>query len=115
MRLNNMLQIEIEERDGIEPAFALRGEIVSSCAGELIDRWNEYKLLRDGRACIVDVSLVGVIDQDGELAIRRLASDGARFLANGPMMDRVIQLVCDERKHARREGRREFRSIIFCC
>jgi ABC-type transporter Mla MlaB component len=109
-----MLQIDIEERDGTEPVFILSGEISETWVGELMSHWDEYKMLRKGADCIVDVSSVSAIDPSGEVAIRWIACDGARFRANGPMMGRIIDLVCKANVEMLRKGRREFRSIVFC-
>lgn len=109
-----MLQINIEERDGTDQVFSLCGELVGSCQSRLIDRWNEYKALRKGVARIVDISEVTTIDQSGERVIRSIACDGARFRAKGPMMGRIIDLVCQVNLEMLREGHREFRSTVFC-
>jgi ABC-type transporter Mla MlaB component len=109
-----MLQIDIEERDGAEMVFILGGEISRDRVSELMSRWNEYKLLRNERARIVDVSKLDTIDSSGEFALRCMACDGARFRARGPMMGRIIDLVCKANVEMLREGHREFRSMVFC-
>jgi ABC-type transporter Mla MlaB component len=106
-----MLQVDIEERAGTELIFTLKGEISGVDADELISRWEESP--RVGRVCIVDVSEVWEMDQAGKVAICRLARDGARFRASGPMIDCVIDLVCKTNTEALQSGRREFRSIVF--
>jgi len=110
-QLNIMLQIDIEERAGTELIFTLKGEIAGVDADELIARWNES--LRVGRVCIVDVSAVWSMDEAGKVAICRLARDGARFRATGPMIDCVIDLVCKTNTEVLQSGRREFSSIVF--
>ncbi len=109
-----MLKIDIAERDGTKLVFILGGEIRCESLGELMSRWNEYRLLRKNAVCIVDVSRLSNMDSSGEYAILRIARDGARFQANGPMMERIIDLVCKANTEMLQEGDREFRSMVFC-
>lgn len=109
-----MLQIDIEERDRTEQVIILCGEINRECVDELMSRWNDYKLLRKESDRIVDISRLNTMDSSGEFAIRRIARDGARFRANGPMMGRIIDLVCKANIEMLQEGHREFRSMVFC-
>lgn len=110
-----MLQIDIEQRDGKELIFILCGDASRDWVSELMSRWNEYKLLRNEKGCIVDVSKLDTIDESGEFAIRRMARDGARFRASGPMMGCIIDQVCKASVEMLQEGHREFRSMVFCC
>ncbi len=108
-----MLQIEIQEQDGEEQEFILRGEICSCSVPKLMECWSEYRMLRAGKYCIVNLAKVSLIDCAGERAIRRIAQDGARFLAHGPLMERIIDLVCKVNVDALRDGQREFRSMVY--
>ena len=108
-----MLQIEIEERPGAELVFTLKGELREASVFEFTDRWKALRRSCPGAVCIVDLSDVGAMDGAGERAIYALAHDGVRFLARGPMLGRVIDLVCKASVHAPQGGDEGFRSMVF--
>jgi anti-anti-sigma regulatory factor len=109
-----MLQIIVEPQLALEIVFILRGEIVGQEATALAIAWERSKGDRAHKTCIIDVSEVTTMDKDGGAVIRRLASEGARFRARGPITSQVIEAVCKEQKSAFQNGRREFTSMVFC-
>ncbi len=109
-----MLQIDIEGCNPAELIFSLRGSLDGVGVDALIRDWNEHTVAGEDRNHIVDVSGVTCIDAVGESAIRYLASAGARFRVSGPMVDKVIDLVCKEKDRALQNGYKDFSSIVFC-
>jgi hypothetical protein len=111
---HSMLQIDIEERaDSAAPVLTLKGELSGTSALELLARWNQLREVRPGQVCIVDLSCVSAMDDVGREAISALAYDGARFLASGPMLGHVIDLVCKASVEALQTGCEGFRSMVF--
>lgn len=109
-----MLHIDIEERgDPAAPVLALKGELSGTSALELLARWNQLREVRPGKVVIVDLSYVSAMDDVGREAIGVLAHDGARFLASGPMLEHVIDLVCKASVEALQTGCEGFRSMVF--
>jgi hypothetical protein len=53
------------------------------------------------------------MDDVGREAISVLAHDGARFLASGPMLGHVIDLVCKASFEASQTGCKGFQSMVF--
>jgi hypothetical protein len=106
-----MLKISVEGFNQSTIEFSLKGHLAGYWAGDFIRLWSNCRSLHRG-VCLIDVSGIGEMDQVGEMCIRHLAANGARFRAGGEMAGRIIELVCRERKQALTEGR-EFTSIIF--
>jgi ABC-type transporter Mla MlaB component len=111
--MNHHARFHFEVCSTEELAITMKGEISSECIHEVMKCWKEHESLSYDRVCIVDLSLVKRIDEAGESVIRHLASCGARFRGNGPIMGCVIDLVCKESKAALLEGRHDFKSIVF--
>ena len=110
---SSMLHIDIEERLGIGLVFTLKGELSGAHAFELVARWKEVRRNCHGKVCVVDLSAVGEMDDAGEGAICALAHDGVRFLARGPMLGPVIDVVCKASVEASQAGCAGFRSMVF--
>jgi ABC-type transporter Mla MlaB component len=108
-----MLQIEIEERTDSESTLILKGELSGTSALELLAEWQEFRRLCPGSVCTADMSSVSVMDEAGQRAICALAHDGVRFLARGPMLGHVIDLVCKASVETSQAGHGGFRSIVF--
>jgi hypothetical protein len=108
-----MLQIEIEKPSRTKLVLTLTGDLCGPSADELMARWEELERSFPGRDCIVDLSFVSSMDDEGRGALCVLAHDGVRFLARGPMLGPVIDLVCKASVEALEAGRKSFRSIVF--
>lgn len=108
-----MLQIKIEERTGTELMLTLEGELSGEYALELVARWKEVRQKCPGKVCVVDLSAVGAMDDTGQEAICALAHDGVRFLARGPMLGPIIDMVCKASAEASQAGCVGFRSMVF--
>jgi hypothetical protein len=111
--VHSMLQIDIEERAGLAPLLTVKGELSGTSALELVARWNQLREILAGKVCVVDLSHVLAMDEAGRETISAIAHDGAHFLASGPMLGHVIDLVCRASVRASHEGIPGFRSMVF--
>ncbi len=108
-----MLHIEIEERAGTGVVLALSGELSGVSPLALMERWRELRRNCREKVCVVDLSSVSAMDEAGQRAIRALAHDGVRFLARGPMLDIIIDMVWRASVEASQAECAGFRSIVF--
>jgi len=108
-----MLQIDVEDCAGTGLLFSLKGELSGASAVELMTRWQESRRVCPDKILTIDMSSVCAMDDLGQEAIYALAHDGVRFLARGPMLGHVIDLVCKASVEASQTGCAGFRSMVF--
>lgn len=84
-----MLRITIAET-ATEQRWTLDGRLVGPWVGELRACWKKTHRNHSGQTCIVDLNEVTFIDKGGERLLRRMAKQGARFVASGLYVKHVL-------------------------
>jgi hypothetical protein len=87
---------------GSEPRWTLFGQLCGPWVDELRSVWQNIRRVSTGRH-VVDLSSVTSIDERGEVLLRAMKEDGARFLARGVAMKHILsQLRCKARPSVRK-------------
>lgn len=73
-----------------EQRWTLQGRLCGAWAADLGKRWDQARITRTGRACVVDLEDVISVDEQGESVLRRMAVEGARLLANRAYMKYIL-------------------------
>jgi len=76
-----------------EEKWVLQGPLKWPWVNQLRDDWRMARQTHQGRTCIVDLNQVTFVDKIGERMLRIMAKQGARFVATGMDMQRVLQRV----------------------
>jgi anti-anti-sigma regulatory factor len=92
-----MLRITITEGPA-EQRWTLQGRLVAPWVAVLETSWKRSHHRRDSRKCIVDLSDVTLIDDQGEEALRAMRRAGAEFIACGVETRHVIELIKGQRE-----------------
>jgi hypothetical protein len=87
-----MLRITITDGPA-EQRWILQGRLVAPWVAELETSWESSQHRRDARRCIVDLSDVTVIDDQGKKALRLMRRAGAEFIACGVYTRHVVELI----------------------
>lgn len=77
-----MLRITSAETDTGQ-RWMLHGQLAGPWAAELGSSWQKARGSFRGRTCVVDLSQVTFIDENGEQVLRAMRSDGVTFVASG--------------------------------
>jgi len=85
-----VLKITITETP-TETRCILQGRLFGPWVSELRATWKKVSRTRNGRACIVDLNDVTLIDRDGEKLLRAMSKEGAHFLANNLYTKHVLE------------------------
>jgi hypothetical protein len=84
-----MLKITFEDSE-TEQRWTLSGQLCGPWVAEWHSIWKRARAESKGRACVVDLSDVTSIDERGEMLLRTMKDDGARFVARGIDMRHVL-------------------------
>jgi len=76
-----------------EEKWVLQGALEWPWVNQLRADWRMARQTHQGRTCIVDLNQVTFVDKIGERMLRIMANQGARFVATGMDMQRVLQRV----------------------
>jgi anti-anti-sigma regulatory factor len=76
-----------------EEKWVLQGPLRWPWVNQLREDWRTARQTRQGRMCIVDLNDVTFVDKIGERMLRIMANQGARFVATGMDIKRVLQRV----------------------
>ena len=87
-----MLRITITDGPA-EQRWILQGRLVAPWVAELETAWKNSHNRRDGRGCVVDLSDVTLIDDEGENALQVMGKAGAEFVACGVYIKHVVELI----------------------
>lgn len=68
----------------------MQGRLCGAWAADLGKRWDQARITRTGRACVVDLEDVISVDEQGESVLRRMAVEGARLIANRAYMKYIL-------------------------
>ena len=86
---NRMLKINFSETPA-EEKWILHGQLTDPWVHEFRSCWKKYHRRDAGRACIVDLNEVTLIDKCGEQLLRILARGGAQFAASGVYTKHIL-------------------------
>lgn len=89
---NRMLKINFSETPA-EERWILHGRLTDPWVNEFRACWKKNHHKDAGRACIVDLNEVTLIDKCGERLLRMLARCGARFTANGIYTNHILEQI----------------------
>ena len=92
-----MLKITFSETP-TEERWILHGRLIHPWVQELRTCWKKNHRADARRACIVDLNEVTFIDKSGERLLRKLAKDGAQFIATGIYTKRILEQLNVRRK-----------------
>jgi len=84
-----MLKITFEDSDS-EQRWTLSGKLCGPWVTEWHSVWERARRESKGRTCVVDLSDVTSIDERGEMLLRAMKDDGARFVARGIAMRHIL-------------------------
>ncbi|HWO32119.1 MAG TPA: hypothetical protein VNO32_25260 [Candidatus Acidoferrum sp.] len=76
-----------------EEKWVLQGPLKWLWINQLREDCTMARQTHQGRRCIVDLNEVTFVDKIGERMLRIMANQGARFVATGMDMQRVLQRV----------------------
>lgn len=93
-----MLKISVSETT-TEERWTLCGRLTAPWVSELRANWRKNHRSVEGRACIVDLSEVTLIDKSGERCLRILRKQGAEFIACGVYTKHVLEHLSGKKKH----------------
>ena len=91
-----MLRITIDDGPA-EQRWTLQGRLVAPWVAELESSWRNSHHRRDPRKCVVDLSDVTLIDDQGEKALRVMSRAGVEFIACGVYVKHVVTLIKGQR------------------
>jgi hypothetical protein len=94
-----MLKIIISETP-TEERWTLQGRLTAPWVRELRTSWRKKHHAVDGRACIVDLNEITLIDKSGEHCLRILMHDGAEFIASGVYTRHVLDNLAARSKRS---------------
>jgi hypothetical protein len=77
-----MLRITVENT-ATEQTWILQGRLIRPWTAELRCSWKKAHAECRGRKCIVDLSEVTFIDEDGEKMLAKMMNEGAEFVVRG--------------------------------
>jgi RND family efflux transporter MFP subunit len=92
-----MLKITFSETPA-EERWILHGRLIHPWVQELRTCWKKNHRADARRACIVDLNEVTFIDKSGERVLRKLAKDGAQFIATGIYTKHILKQLNVRRK-----------------
>jgi len=87
-----MLRITITDGPA-EQRWILQGRLAAPWVAELETSWKNSRHRRDTRKCIVDLSDVTLVDDQGEKALWMMRRAGAEFIACGVYTRHVVELI----------------------
>jgi hypothetical protein len=91
-RVMGMLRITIADTP-TEQKWTVEGRLVHPWISELRSTWTKTRTARRERKCVVDLTGVTFIDQDGEKALTELSKQGAKLIATGCYTQYVVQNI----------------------
>lgn len=93
-----MLKISVSETT-TEERWTLCGQLTLPWVPELRASWKKNHRSVKGRACVVDLCEVTVIDKSGERCLRILRKQGAEFIACGVYIKHILEHLNRKKKH----------------
>jgi hypothetical protein len=102
--MNEMLRIT-NTGTASEQRWTVCGRLTGPWVAELRSNWQLARVPSGGRRCVVDVSDVTFIDEDGEELLRAMKADGARFVARGVDTKHLLE-------NLRTKGKRPLRRFL---
>lgn len=92
-----MLRITIENTP-TEQTWILQGRVVRPWTAELRCCWKKAHAECQGRKCIVDLSEVTFIDENGERMLAKMMNEGAEFVVRGLYAKHILERLKDNAK-----------------
>lgn len=87
-----MLRITITDGPA-EQRWILQGRLIAPWVAVLETSWKRSHHRRHALKCVVDLSDVTLIDDQGEAALRAMSRAGAKFIACGVETRHVVELI----------------------
>jgi RND family efflux transporter MFP subunit len=87
-----MLRITVRNSP-IEQTWVLQGRLGRPCTAELKYLWKKTHVECQGRKCIVDLSEVTFIDEDGEKMLAKMMNEGAEFIVRGLCAKDILERI----------------------
>ncbi|MGH9795843.1 MAG: hypothetical protein ACRD5G_13820 [Candidatus Acidiferrales bacterium] len=84
-----MLRITISDTPS-EQQWALHGRLTGPWVAQLQSSWSNSQAAREGRSCVIDVTNLLSVDENGEEVLRTMMSEGAQFRACGVYITHVL-------------------------
>ena len=88
-----------------EQRWSVCGRLTKPWVEELRSAWKAARGQAEERRCVVDISDVIFIDEDGEELLRAMRTDGAQFVARGVDTKHLIE-------NLRTKGKRPLRRFL---
>jgi len=85
----------------------VQGRLVGPWVNELRTAWKRAHTSQDGRACIIDLNDVTLIDKSGERLLRAISKKGVQLIANGIYTKHLLERV-------RTTGKAGLVALIVC-
>ncbi len=79
--------------------WILQGQLAGPSVAELLSSWSKARDTRRGRRCVVDLSDVTSIDQEGETLLAEMMKENARFVASGVYTKELLADLRDRSGH----------------
>jgi hypothetical protein len=93
-----MLKISVSETT-TEERWTLCGRLTAPWVRELTASWKKNHRAVEGRACVVDLNEITLIDKSGERCLRTLMKQGAEFIARGVYTKHILEHLNAKKKH----------------
>ncbi len=74
-----------------EQRWILCGQLTGPWVAELRSNWEQRRQESDGRKCLVDLTDVTFIDENGEGLLQQMRNEGAEFTASGVDTNDVLE------------------------
>jgi anti-anti-sigma regulatory factor len=87
-----MLRTIITETQS-DQTWTLQGRLCGQWAADLKQKWEETRITRLGRNCVVDLEDVISVDQAGESALLEMAAEGARLTTSRAYMKYILEAL----------------------
>jgi anti-anti-sigma regulatory factor len=73
-----------------EQKWTLQGRLCGQWATDLKQKWEETRSTRKGRACVVDLEDVILVDEAGENTLWQMSIEGAQLVSRRAYMKSVL-------------------------
>lgn len=93
-----MLKISVSETT-TEERWTLCGRLTAPWVRELRASWKKNHRSIEGRACVVDLNEVTLVDRSGERCLRIMRKQGAEFIACGVYIKHILGHLNAKKKH----------------
>jgi anti-anti-sigma regulatory factor len=99
-----MLKITLHDAAG-ELRFRLEGRLAGPWVSELRQCWNAAASAAQSRPAVVDLREVDFVDSDGQELLSEIHRQGARLVAETPLIRALVQEIARAGRYATVEGK----------